>query len=107
MLIALPLLVGLIFLVCGLLRLGFIASFMSKPVMTGFVSGLAIYIAVSQAGKLLGLPQGSGDSLQQVRHLLTHLPQANWAASAVGLAALALLLGWNAWPPGRQRPCWS
>ena len=93
LLIALPLLVGLIFLVCGLLRLGFIASFMSKPVMTGFVSGLAIYIAVSQAGKLLGLPQGSGDSLQQVRHLLTHLPQANWAASAVGLAALALLFG--------------
>jgi SulP family sulfate permease len=93
LLIALPLLVGLIFLVCGLLRLGFIASFMSKPVMTGFVSGLAIYIAVSQAGKLLGLPQGSGDSLQQVRNLLTHLPQANWAASAVGLAALALLFG--------------
>ncbi len=93
LLVALALLVGLIFLGCGLLRLGFVASFMSKPVITGFVSGLAIYIAISQAGKILGLPRGSGDTLQQAWHLLTHLQQANWATCAVGLGALGLLFG--------------
>jgi high affinity sulfate transporter 1 len=93
LLVALVLLVGLFFLVCGLLRLGFVASFMSKPVMTGFVCGLAIYIAVSQAGKILGLPRGPGDTLQQAWHLLTHLQQGNWATCAVGLGALALLFG--------------
>lgn len=69
------------------------ASFMSKPVMTGFVCGLAIYIAVSQAGKILGLPLGPGDTLQQAWHLLTHLQQGNWATCVVGLGALALLFG--------------
>jgi len=92
-LVALALLVGLVFLVCGLLRLGFVASFMSKPVMTGFVCGLAIYIAVSQAGKILGLPRGPGDTLQQAWHLLTHLHQGNWTTCVVGLGALALLFG--------------
>lgn len=90
---ALVLLVGIIFLFCGLLRLGVVASFMSKPVMTGFVSGLAIFIAVNQAGKILGLHRGPGDTLQQAWHLLTHLQQGNWVTCVVGLGALALLFG--------------
>ena len=54
----LVLVVGIIFLLCGLVRLGFVIAFISHSVMTGFVFGLAIYIAVSQVSKLFGLPRG-------------------------------------------------
>ncbi len=87
----LVLLVGLLFLAAGLLRLGRMTSFLSKPVMTGFVCGLAVSIAAGQFPKLLGLPRGHGDTIAQVAHLAAHLGQCNRAALAVGLAGLALL----------------
>jgi sulfate permease, SulP family len=48
-------LAGLIFIVAGLLKLGFITAFLSRPVMEGFVFGLAIFVTVSQLPKLFGL----------------------------------------------------
>ena len=48
-------LTGLIFVVAGLLKLGFITAFLSRPVMEGFVFGLAIFVTVSQLPKLFGL----------------------------------------------------
>ncbi len=63
-------------------------SFLSKPVMTGFVCGLAVSIAAGQFPKLLGLPRGHGDTIAQVAHLAAHLGQCNRAALAVGLAGL-------------------
>src|SRR5215831_14155753 len=58
LLVLLVLMAGVIFLLCGLLRLGFVTAFISHSVMTGFVFGLAIHIAVSQAPKILGMPKG-------------------------------------------------
>ena len=46
----------------GLLRLGFVAQFLSRPVMEGFVFGLAIFVTVSRLPKLFGIENGSGDS---------------------------------------------
>src|SRR6516165_10433936 len=51
LLVLLVLLVGIILLLCGLLRLGFVTAFISHSVMTGFIFGLAIHIAVNQAPK--------------------------------------------------------
>jgi MFS superfamily sulfate permease-like transporter len=51
-------LTGLIFVVAGLLKLGFITAFLSRPVMEGFVFGLAIFVTVSQLPKLFGLKKG-------------------------------------------------
>lgn len=51
---------GILFLVCGLFRLGFITQFLSRPVMEGFVFGLAIFVTVSQLPKLFGLKKGPG-----------------------------------------------
>ena len=48
---------GLLFLGAGFLRLGFIAQFLSKPVMEGFVFGLAIFVTVSQLPKLFGIDE--------------------------------------------------
>ncbi|WP_300160771.1 SulP family inorganic anion transporter [Solidesulfovibrio sp.] len=95
----LVLLTGLVFLVSGLMRLGRVTSFLSKPVMTGFISGLAVYIAANQLHKLLGLPRGHGDTFMQVLQLAADIGRCNQSALAVGLSALALLFALERWTP--------
>jgi high affinity sulfate transporter 1 len=90
---ALVLFVGGLFLLAGVLRLGFIAQFLSRPVVQGFVFGLAIFVTVKQLPKLFGIPGGSGDTVRQFVHVLTHLDETSGATLAVGAAALALLFG--------------
>jgi sulfate permease, SulP family len=88
----LALVAGVLALVAGLLRLGFLASFISEPVLKGFIVGLALTIAVGQVPKLFGIAKGEGDFFEQAWHLLTHLGGTNGYALAVGLAGLALVL---------------
>ncbi len=88
----LVLLVGVIFLVSGLLRLGYIATFISEPVMTGFVFGMAIYIGVSQLPKVVGIDKAHGDTLIQVFHILEQFKNWNWTTVALGVGALLLMV---------------
>jgi len=84
-------LTGILFLCSGLFRLGFITQFLSRPVMEGFVFGLAIFVAVGQLPKLFGLAKGPGDTIRQLIHLVAHLGDTSLATFAVGAVALALL----------------
>jgi MFS superfamily sulfate permease-like transporter len=59
--------------------------------MEGFVFGLAIFVTVSQLPKLFGIEKGSGDTIKQFIHLITHLGDANGPTLAVGAGALVLL----------------
>ena len=96
--IALVLVVGVVFLVAGMARLGFITQFLSKPVMDGFVLGLAIFVAVGQLNKLFGVEKGEGNVFQKLFYIIRQLPEANWVAFAVGASAIALLFllpRWN------------
>lgn len=86
-------------LLAGVLRLGFIAQFLSRPVMEGFVFGLAIFVTVKQLPKLFGIPKGEGNTVQQFVHLLTHLDETSGATLAVGVVALALLFGAERYTP--------
>jgi high affinity sulfate transporter 1 len=86
-------------LLAGVLRLGFIAQFLSRPVMEGFVFGLAIFVTVKQLPKLFGIPKGDGNSLQQLLHLLTHLDETSAVTLAVGVGALVLLVGAERFAP--------
>ena len=70
LLILLVLVVGIILLLCGLMRLGFVTAFISHSVMTGFIFGLAIHIAVNQAPKVFGLHRGQGETIYQLWHLI-------------------------------------
>jgi SulP family sulfate permease len=72
----LALLAGAVLLACGLLRIGFLANFFSRPVMSGFTIGSAIVIALGQVGPLFG----------------ARLPQVHWPSALMGLGSLALLL---------------
>jgi sulfate permease, SulP family len=90
---------GLIFIVAGLLKLGFITAFLSRPVMAGFVFGLAIFVTVSQLPKLFGLKKGPGDTVRQFGYLVGHLGQASLTTFAVGAVALALLFALERYLP--------
>jgi len=95
---AFVLVTGLVFLVAGLAKLGFITQFLSKPVMDGFVMGLAIFVAVGQLNKLFGVEKPEGNTVEKLLGIIQELPEANWVAFAVGAAALALLFllpRWN------------
>ena len=62
---AFVLVVGVVFLVAGLAKLGFITQFLSKPVMDGFVLGLAIFVAVGQLNKLFGVAKPEGNTVEK------------------------------------------
>jgi SulP family sulfate permease len=96
--VALVLVVGVVFLVAGVARLGWVTQFLSKPVMDGFVTGLAIFVAVGQLNKLFGVEKGEGNVFEKLFAVIKQLPEANWVTFAVGAAALALLFllpRWN------------
>jgi high affinity sulfate transporter 1 len=88
---AFVLVTGLVFLAAGIARLGFITQFLSRPVMNGFVMGIAIFVAVGQLNKLFGVPKPEGNTVEKLIGILKELPQANWATFVVGAVALALL----------------
>lgn len=88
---AFVLVTGLVFVAAALLHLGFITQFLSKPVMDGFVTGLAIFVAVGQLNKLFGVPKPEGNTVERLVGIIRELPEANWATVAVGAAAMALL----------------
>jgi high affinity sulfate transporter 1 len=88
---ALALIVGVILLLAGVTRLGFISDFLSKSVVTGFVFGLALVIAIGQLPKLLGLPSGQGDFFEQCYQLITNLSQIKPYTLVVGVSALVII----------------
>ncbi len=93
------LITGLFLVLAGICRLGFITSFLSRPVMEGFVFGLAIFVTISQLPKLFGLTKGSGDSIRQLAHLVANLGDTSLTTLAIGLLALVLLFGIERYVP--------
>ncbi len=89
---ALAITTGLVAIVVGLLRLGFMASFISEPVLKGFIIGLALTIIVGQLPKLFGVEKGSGDFFQKLWDLITKLGHTHGLTLAVGLGSIALLV---------------
>jgi sulfate permease, SulP family len=104
LLVLLVLVVGIILLLCGLLRLGFVTAFISHSVMTGFLFGLAIHIAVSQAPKLFGLHRSHGETVYQLWRLVEQLSGANWVTFAIGAGAVVLLYALEVRAPRAPAP---
>src|SRR4051794_22629903 len=90
---------GLAALAAGLLRLGFLANFISEPVLKGFIVGLALTIIVGQLPKLLGISKGSGNFFEQAWHVITHLGDTEGLTLLVGIASLAVIVGLRRWAP--------
>ena len=90
--ILLALLSGLMLLVAGFLRLGFLAWFLSHPVISGFISGSAVLIAIGQLKYLLGLQFSSSGVLSSLKNLAQHLHETNTTTALLGLSAVVFLL---------------
>ncbi len=82
---------GIIFLVGGLLKLGAVSEFISKPVLKGFVFGLALTIMVKQAHKLTGISAGQGNFFHMAWHVIKSLKELSPWTCAVGAIAIAVM----------------
>jgi len=86
---ALALSVGAILIASGLARLGWIASFLSAPVTTGFLAGIAVHIVISQLPALLDLAPPAGDLVTRCLWIAAHLAQTNFYALFLGAIVFA------------------
>ena len=82
---------GLILFVAGILRLGFLAYFLSHPVISGFISGSAILIAIGQLKYLLSISLPSGSIITTVTGLVHQISAVNTNTAIIGIAALIFL----------------
>jgi SulP family sulfate permease len=89
----LTLLVGAILLLASLLRLGFIANFISEPVLIGFKAGIALVIVLDQVPKLLGVHLPKGTFVGNLLATLRAIPHASLPTLAVGIVMIVLLVG--------------
>jgi SulP family sulfate permease len=91
--------VGLVCVVGWLARLGFLAELLSKPVLVGYMAGIAALMIVSQLGKVAGIEVEGGSFLQELWFALTHLSEVHWPTLAVAVVVLVSLLAFNRWAP--------
>ncbi len=92
-------LVGAILLVARLLRLGFVANFISAPVLTGFKAGIGMVVVLDQVPKLFGFHIAKQGFFADVLSVLQHLPHTSQLTLAVAVATFAVLVGMERkWP---------
>ncbi|MCL1587984.1 MAG: SulP family inorganic anion transporter [Actinomycetia bacterium] len=82
---------GVLFIGLGLARLGWIAHFMASSVLSGFMVGLAVVIAVGQLDKILGIESEGGNVFEEFASMLSQFSDWDWPTIAVGVVGLALL----------------
>ncbi len=85
--------VGLFSLLAGVLRLGFIAELLSKPVLIGYITGVGLTLLSSQLAGLLGVDVTAGDFFPRFWQLVTRLGSIDTATAAVGIGTLLVILG--------------
>jgi SulP family sulfate permease len=91
--LTLAFMVGLIELVMGFLRLGFLVNFLSQPVLVGFTNAAAVVIGFSQVKHLLGLSVPSTEKFyEQVLLVAQNVIQVNWVTAAISAISIAILL---------------
>jgi SulP family sulfate permease len=84
---------GLILVVASLLHIGWVAEFLSKPIVTGFVLGLTILVILGELPNILGIPVPPGDVLSRIHDLVTGLGDVHGPTMVVGALSLALMFG--------------
>jgi high affinity sulfate transporter 1 len=85
------LLVGVLLIVVGALRLGWVAEFLSTPVITGVLAGIAVEIVVRQLPVILGVKAGGTTTISRLRQLATQVSHTNGWTVGIALGVLALV----------------
>ncbi len=92
-------LVGAMLLLARLLKLGFVANFISTPVLTGFKAGIGLVIVLDQLPKLLGIHITKQGFFQDVLSIAHHVPETSLITLAIAVATFAVLIGMERlWP---------
>jgi len=81
----LSIITGVVCIASGLARLGFLTTFLSRPILSGYLNGIAISIICGQLGKLFGFALTPAGSFRQVAEFVSKLDQTHAATLAVGL----------------------
>jgi len=92
----LAVLTGLVCIAAGIFRLGFVADFLAKPILVGYLNGVAISIFLGQIGKVFGFPMTAHRIIPTLIEFEGKLPQTHLPTLAVGLTTLAYGLGLEA-----------
>jgi len=96
---ALTALVGVILVLAGVLRLGFVANFISTPVLTGFKAGIGLVIVLDQVPKVLGIHITKAGFFRDLFQVAHHIPETSLIVLAVAAATFAVLIGMERlWP---------
>jgi high affinity sulfate transporter 1 len=90
---ALAVLTGLVCIAAGIFRLGFLADFLAKPILVGYLNGVAISIFVGQVGKVVGFAMHSRGMIPMFIELAGKLHQTHLPTLAVGVTTLAVIMG--------------
>ena len=100
----LAMLVGAMLLLASLLRLGFVANFISDPVLAGFKSGIGLVIVVDQIPKLLGFHIEKVGFFRDILAMVQHLPQTSVATLVLAAVMLLLIFGLQHFAPRAPAP---
>ena len=100
----LTLIVGFVLVVAAVLRMGFLANFISEPVLVGFKAGIGVVIVFDQMPKLLGIHIQKGGFFHNVFEVLKGIPETSLPTFAVGAATIALLAGLEHFAPKLPAP---
>jgi sulfate permease, SulP family len=95
----LALITGGYLILARLLKLGFIANFLSRSVLVGFLTGVGIQVAMGQVGGMFGIPKQSGGTVEKFVATLGHLGESNAATVWVSVAVIVVILGSKAISP--------
>ena len=96
---ALTALVGVMLILAGVLRLGFVANFISTPVLTGFKAGIGLVIVLDQVPKVLGIHITKAGFFRDLFQVAHHIPETSLIVLAVAAATFAVLIGMERlWP---------
>ena len=82
-----------ILIVARIVRLGFIADFLSRTVLIGFLTGVGIQVAIGQISGMLGVPGGGSGVIQKLVNDVKELGQISWSTVAVSAAVLVVIMG--------------
>ncbi len=101
---ALAVLTGLVCIAAGIFRLGFLADFLSKPILVGYLNGVAISIFLGQIGKVFGFSMQSRGIIPRLIEFAGKLPQTHLPTLIVGLTTLAVIMGSKRFLPRAPAP---
>ena len=88
---ALTMITGLFCIVAGIARLGFLTNFLARPILTGYLNGIALSIISGQLGKICGFPLAPAGFFRTLLQFVSKLGQTHWLTFAMGFGIFALL----------------